>query len=149
MQKTENYNQPWPVGYLFLAWLAALGGLLGSLYFSEILQLAPCVLCWWSRIFMYPLVILLPIGIAFRDKYIYRYTLPLALGGLLVSLYQNLLYYHVISESLAPCAVGVSCLTKYLDIFGFLDIPQLALLGFLFLTILLIIFRTKIIKSEH
>jgi disulfide bond formation protein DsbB len=149
MENIENTDQPWPVGYLFLAWLGALAGLLGSLYFSEVLHLAPCVLCWWSRIFMYPLVLLLPIGIAFRDKFIYRYTLPLAVAGLLVSIYQNLLYYHVISESLAPCSVGVSCLTRYLHIFGFLDIPQFALLGFLSLSILLIIFRTKIIKSEH
>lgn len=145
---TTQENSNWPVGLLLLVWLGSLAGLLGSLYFSEVLKLAPCMLCWWQRIFMYPLAILLPIGIAFKDRNIYRYTLPLSILGLLVSIYQNLLYYGVIEESLAPCTAGVSCTSRYLSVFGFLDVPQFALLGFIGLTVLLVIFRSKVLKSK-
>ncbi len=149
-EKTKlTQDNPWPVGLLLLAWLGSLAGLLGSLYFSEILKLAPCVLCWWQRVFMYPLTLLLPIGIAFRDRYIYRYTLPLSVAGLLVAIYQNLIYYDIVKEQLAACTSGVSCSNRYLSVFGFLDVPQFALLGFLALTVILFYFRYQIINQKN
>lgn len=149
MEETQTNKSSWPVGYLFLAWLAVLAGVMGSLYYSEIARYVPCVLCWWARIFMYPLAILLPIGIARRDFKIYLYILPLAVLGLLTTLYHNLLYFQVLPERVAPCQNGVSCLGVNVQLFGFMDIPLMAFLGFLFITVVLIIFRHKVIKLNE
>lgn len=95
---------------------------------------------------MYPLALLLPIGMLSKDRLIYRYTLPLALVGLGISLYHNLLYYNILPEAAAPCLAGVSCTTKFIEYFGFVTIPLLAGIGFLALTILLLLFRRAVRK---
>ena len=127
---------------LYIAWVMAILGIVGSLYFSEVKGFIPCVLCWYQRIALYPLAILLPIGILRRDKNSFWYTLPLAGIGLLIALYQNLLYYGIIPEKLAPCVNGVSCTTKYINYFGFVGIPLLALVTFTAI-LLFIIFSKK------
>ncbi len=126
---------------LYLAWIQALVATIVSLYFSEILKLPPCVLCWYQRIFIYPLAIILPIGIFNKDKKIHQYVLPLSIAGMLVALYHNLLQMRVIPESLAPCATGVSCTTKY-TIFSsdFVTIPFLSLLAFAVITACMIVY---------
>ena len=141
-------EKPWPVGYLLLAWVGSIVGTLGSLYFSEIAQYPPCVFCWYQRIAMYPLVVILAVGIINRDKLIYRYALPLSLSGLAIAVYHNLLYYKILPESAAPCLAGVSCTTKFIEWFGFLTIPLLAGLGFLAITILLLLFRHQVNKQS-
>jgi disulfide bond formation protein DsbB len=123
---------------LYFAWIQALIAMLGSLYFSEILHFPPCVLCWYQRIAMYPLVLILPIGILARDKKVSIYALPLALAGLGIAFYHSLLYYQILPESLAPCVQGISCTTKYIEWFGFITIPLLSLVSFLTLVIGLI-----------
>jgi disulfide bond formation protein DsbB len=116
---------------LYLVWIQALVAMLGSLFFSEVMHFPPCVLCWYQRIAMYPLVLILPIGILAKDKHIARYVLPLALIGLGIAVYHSLLYYQLIPKSLAPCIQGISCTTKYIEWFGFITIPLLSTLGFL------------------
>lgn len=103
---------------------------LGSLYFSEIRHFAPCVLCWYQRIAMYPLVALLAVGILRKDKQMYQYIFPLSLTGMLIAGYHNLLYYKIIPESWAPCVSGVSCTIKFVYWFGWLSIPLLSLIAF-------------------
>ncbi|MGQ0541414.1 MAG: disulfide bond formation protein B, partial [Blastocatellia bacterium] len=71
----------------YAAWVIALIATAGSLFFSEIMELPPCVLCWYQRIAMYPLVVIIGVGIAFRKASWKLYALPLALGGLAVSIY--------------------------------------------------------------
>ncbi len=129
--------------FAYLAWFSALLGTASSLYFSEVLNFAPCILCWYQRILMYPLVIILTVGILKKDKLLYWYVLPLSILGMLVSLYQNLLYFNILSEKISPCAVGVSCTAKFLHILGFLDIPQLSFLGFTFITFCMLMFRKR------
>lgn len=90
---------------------------------------------------MYPLALILPIGILIKDKNLHFYILPLSILGLLVSIYQNLLYYSVLSETTSPCTVGVSCTAKFIQLFGFLDIPQLSLLSFAVITVSMLIYR--------
>src|SRR6185503_8298121 len=97
---------------LYIAFLQALIAMLGSLYFSNVLNFPPCILCWYQRICMYPMVLLLGIGIVRQDKKIYTYVLPLAVIGLVIGVYHNLLYYHILPESIAPCQQGISCTTK-------------------------------------
>jgi disulfide bond formation protein DsbB len=127
--------------FLYLAWIQSLFALFGSLYFSEILHYPPCTLCWYQRICLYPLALLLPIGLLYKDRNIYRYVLPLAIVGFLISCYQNLLYYRVLPENLAPCSFGVSCTTKYVEYFGFISIPLLALLATTVIIISLIAYK--------
>lgn len=116
---------------LQIAWFQSLLAMFGSLFFSEVMHLPPCILCWYQRIVMYPLVWILGVGVYRKDKNSVMYALPLALIGLGIAIYHNLLYYGVISEAQAPCTLGVSCTTKFFEWFGIITIPLLSLLGFM------------------
>src|SRR3990167_11058634 len=94
---------------LQLALLQATLATTGSLIFSEVLKYPPCVLCWYQRIFMYPLVVILAVGIWKKDKNLPYFVLPLSIIGGIIAIYHNLLYYGLIPESNAPCVLGVSC----------------------------------------
>lgn len=131
---------------LHIAFSQALVAMAGSLYFSEIMKLPPCVLCWYQRIAMYPLVIILMIGILRRDEKIWQYALPFSLIGLAIAIYHNLLYWKIIPEAITPCLLGISCTTKFFEWFGFITIPFLSLIAFIVITACLIIFK-RINKS--
>ena len=130
---------------VYLAWFQALIATLGSLFFSEIMQLTPCVLCWYQRITMYPLLLILTVGILLRDQRLRFYVLPLSLIGLAIAVYHNLLYYNVIPESIAPCTAGVSCTTRQIEWFGFITIPLMALTAFTIITFSMILYK----RGEH
>src|SRR5664279_3722944 len=89
------------------ALLVATLATLGSLFFSEVLKLPPCVLCWYQRICMYPLFLILAVSIWKKDKNLPFFVLPLSMIGTIIAIYHNLLYYKIIPESLAPCTLGV------------------------------------------
>lgn len=127
----------------YIGFFQALVALLGSLFFSNILSLPPCVLCWFQRICMYPLVALFIVGILKKDKNLPYYVLPLSIVGLLISLYHNLLYYHILPESIAPCTSGVSCTTKLIELFGFVTIPLLSFIAFAIITVSMILYMRK------
>lgn len=126
---------------LYVAWVIALVAVVGSLYFSEVRGFAPCVLCWYQRIAIYPLIILLPIGILKKDPRIADYVLSLTVVGLLISIFQNLLYYKVIPESISPCTAGVSCITKYVEYFGFISIPLLSFIALASITYVMVVYK--------
>ena len=109
---------------------------LGSLYFSEVVKFPPCALCWYQRLFMYPIMIIIIIGLWKKDKNLPYFVLPFSIIGLIISIYHNLLYYGFISEKFQPCTIGVSCTARQLDIFGFVTIPLLSLLAFILINIL-------------
>lgn len=115
---------------LFFLWLLSLVATAGSLFFSEVMLLAPCVLCWYQRIAMYPLVLLFGLALFPLDLGILRYTRWLTGVGFGIAVYHNLLYYHLIPESLAPCKQGISCTTVQLEWLGFITIPLLSLTAF-------------------
>lgn len=123
---------------LFAAWMVALLATAGSLFFSYVMEFAPCVLCWYQRIFLFPLVVVLARGLFPYDRGVVRYALPLAGLGWVVAGYHNLVYAGIVPESLQPCAKGVSCREEYVNLFGFLTIPALSLLAFSTLAGLLI-----------
>jgi len=134
---------------LYLALIQAIVAMLGSLYFSEIMQLTPCVLCWYQRIAMYPLVLALIVGIMRKDKYVYLYILPPALIGWTISIYHNLLYYKIIPDALAPCSTGVSCTTRYVHLFGGLvTIPLLSFLAFSIIILLMTTWRKAVVQGR-
>ena len=118
----------------YVAWTITLLAIVGSLYFSFVLGFPPCVLCWYQRIFMYPLVAIIAVGIILKDKKASYYVLPLSIIGGVIALYHNLLYYSIIPESLAPCISGVSCTTKFIEYFGFVTIPFLSFISFMIIT---------------
>lgn len=111
-----------------------------SLFASEVAKFPPCVLCWYQRICIYPIVILAAIGIVRRDTNAGYYILPLSIIGLLISVFHNLLYWNIIPEAAAPCLAGISCTTKFIEWFGFITIPFLSFLAFLVITVCTIIF---------
>ena len=123
---------------LLAAWLLVTTSTLGSLFFSVVMELPPCSLCWHQRIFMFPLVLVLFMGLFPFDPKVVRYALPLSVVGTVVALYHMLLQVGVIPESAAPCSQGVSCADVDLLVFGFASIPVLSLLAFGAVTALLI-----------
>jgi len=137
--KTSNIN--WYI--LLLCWLLASISTMGSFFFSNIMGFAPCVLCWYQRICLFPLAILFVIGLFPFDQNVVRYTLPLAIVGWFTALYHNLLYAKIIPKSIQPCSKGVSCTEEYINIFGFLTIPMLSLLSFSTIIALLIILKRR------
>lgn len=133
---------------LYAVWAIALVATLGSLYFSEILKLPPCYLCWYQRIAMYPLVIIGAVGIIKKDVLAWSYLLPFAVVGWFVALFHNLLYYKILPEAAVPCVAGISCTSKQLQLFGFLDIPLMSLTAFTGIMIILVAYAwTK--KNEQ
>jgi disulfide bond formation protein DsbB len=135
-QKNTNWN------ILFLCWLLSSVSAMGSLFFSYVMEFAPCVLCWYQRIFLFPLVLILAIGLFPFDKKVVKYALPLAIVGWLTAAYHNLLYVGIIPESIQPCSQGVSCTEEYINLLGFLSIPMLSLFSFsTIITLLIILYR--------
>lgn len=124
---------------IFSAWFLALMATLGSLFFSEVMLFPPCVLCWYQRICMYPLVVILLAGMFPVSKDVVKYSLPLVVIGWGIGIYHNLLYYNILPESAAPCVQGISCTTKFIEWFGFLTIPLLSLIAFTLILILLLL----------
>jgi disulfide bond formation protein DsbB len=141
---TGNADTAWAL--VFAAWLVAAAATLGALFMSEIMGLAPCVLCWWQRIFMFPLVLILALGLFPFDPKVLRYALPLAAIGLLLAGFHVLLTIGIIPETLAPCRDGVPCKAIQIEWFGFVTIPLLSLFAFLVLNLLLIAAHLKTSK---
>lgn len=131
---------------VFGCWVIASASTLGALFFSEVMELPPCVLCWYQRIFMFPLVLLLPLGLFPFDRKIVRYALPLALGGWLVSVFHLLLVAGFIPESMKPCTQGVPCTEMQIQWLGFVSIPLLSFVAFSAISALMIAARFRISK---
>ncbi|MDO7905233.1 disulfide oxidoreductase [Paenibacillus sp. JX-17] len=124
---------------LFAAWAVSMVATMGSLYFSEIKGYTPCDLCWFQRIFMYPLTIMLGIACFRRDAGIARYVLPLAAVGGAISLY-HILYQHFHQywdNSLSAACGPTPCTVNYVSWFGFITIPVMALTAFILIILCL------------
>jgi disulfide bond formation protein DsbB len=128
---------------LFFAWIISMVSMFGSLFFSEIMMFPPCVMCWYQRICMYPLSVILLVALFSNDKNVFKYALPLVLLGLFFAIYHNLLYFGIVPETLAPCSQGVSCTSDYINWFGFITIQLLSLVGFALIFILLLLIKPK------
>lgn len=127
---------------LYAAWLQALVAMVGSLILSQVMHFPPCDLCWYQRIFMYPLTFVLGVGIIRKDKNVVFYSLPLSIIGLLIASYHILLQEGLIPQSLQPCGVSVvTCGAKYLTLFGFVTIPILSFVAFSIITGLLLLHK--------
>ncbi|SDZ03104.1 disulfide bond formation protein DsbB [Evansella caseinilytica] len=123
---------------MFAAWGIALIATLGSLYFSEVKLFMPCSLCWVQRIFMYPLAITLAIASVKKDAGQAYYTLPLSLIGLGFSSYHYMLEkIPALSTQAEACGI-IPCNYEYINWFGFITIPFLALVSFFFISLMMV-----------
>ena len=130
---------------LLLALLTSLVATLGSLFYSQVMGFAPCDLCWFQRIFMYPLVVLLGMALVKKDLHIIDYALSITVRGFIISLYQNYLYYYNggLSAFCQLVGQGVSCVKRYVFEFGYVTIPMMALIAFTLLIFFLIAARYR------
>lgn len=132
---------------LFLCWLMVTVSATISLFFSSVLEYEPCVLCWYQRICLFPLIFIFAAGLfPTFDKSVIKYALPLTIVGGLIALYHTLLYAGIIPENIQPCSKGVSCTEKYIELFGFVSIPMLSFFAFSALVTLLIILKRRTSK---
>ncbi len=123
---------------LYLAWLVAIVATAGSLYFSEVRHFIPCTYCWYQRILMYPLVIILGIASYRQDKDIAIYTLPLSILG------AGIAFYHYLGQkvpdifSSGGCSTAVPCSYMYINWWGFVTIPFLSLVAFILISVFMV-----------
>ncbi|MEK5069657.1 disulfide oxidoreductase [Sporosarcina sp. FSL K6-1508] len=128
---------------LYVAWVVSLVAMFGSLYFSEIKGYIPCELCWYQRIFMYPLTLILGIGTFQNDSSVKKFVIPLALIGGSIS------FMHYLEQKIPgfggikPCVSGVPCSSQYINWFGFITIPFLALVAFVIITFCMFLIKSK------
>ncbi len=115
---------------MYVALAAAWVATCGSLYMSEVLGWIPCLWCWYQRIAMYPLAVILAAGLVLRDRNLPKYALCLAIPGTLASVYHILLQKVPAFARFESCVIGVPCAADYLNLFGFITIPMLAFTAF-------------------
>lgn len=121
---------------LLLAFVIALAATLGSLYMSEIAHREPCKYCWFQRIAMYPLALILGIAWRRKDRLIRVYAIPLAAIGGVISAYHYLIQQFP-NLSSGECSPTVPCTAAYVWEFGFVSIPYMALASFALIIVLL------------
>ncbi len=126
---------------LFIAWATSFTAMLGSLYFSEIVGYEPCELCWYQRILMYPLVLLLGLAVVKKDIKAAMYSLLMSGIGGLISLYHYGIQKVTFLTDAAPACGRVPCTGMYINWLGFITIPFLAFTAFtiIFIASLLIL----------
>jgi len=140
-------------GYeLWLVFVVAAIATGGSLFFSEIAHFVPCELCWYQRICMYPLSIVTLLAALYDDPRVARYLLPLPVVGAGVSVYHLLVENRVFGESLT-CRISApgGCAVKWINEFGYVTIPTLALTAFalVFAFLLLATFEPRATVMTH
>ena len=132
---------------LFMGWLLVSVSTTISLFFSSVLEYEPCVLCWYQRICLFPMIFILAAGLfPTFDKSVIKYALPLSIAGGLTAFYHTLLYAGIIPESIQPCSKGVSFTEKYFELFGFVSIPMLSFIAFSTLVALLLFLKRRTSK---
>lgn len=145
MEKTKKDQRE---TLLFVSWAASVLAMFGSLYFSEIRQYEPCTLCWYQRILMYPMVVILGIAIAKKDYRISIYSMVLSAIGGCISLYHySIQKISFLADHAASCG-RVPCTGQYINWLGFITIPFLALIAFIIIFICSYLLWKKS-KEEH
>ena len=129
---------------LIAAWVVSLAATLGALFIGEVMGQAPCNLCWYQRIFMFPLALILLAACLKQDTNIWRYAFPLVAPGFGFALYHSLHYVGIIPEPIVQCGVGPSCSSAGMSLFGWLPIPFLSLAAFGAIGVLLFLARRRI-----
>lgn len=128
---------------LFIAWITSIISVLGSLFLSEALHFIPCDLCWYERILMYPLALLLGISFYQTDLAIYKYVFPFSTAGMLISMYHYGIQKIPFLQEIQRCSNGIPCSNQYINWFGFITIPLLAFIAFAIINIIMVLIRRQ------
>ena len=135
MKNATTFLQQYGV---YAALIVALAAMLGSLYYSEVAGFIPCTLCWYQRILMYPLALIILVGIFTRDELLPNYVLPLSIIGIGFSSYHYLIQQGIFAHP-TTCAAGIPCNLRYVNYAGFITIPLMALTAFVLITVIMAI----------
>ncbi|HEY4513971.1 MAG TPA: disulfide bond formation protein B [Candidatus Paceibacterota bacterium] len=129
---------------LWIGLALTLGAMAASLYYSEILGILPCGLCWIQRIFLYPQVVLFVLAIWKKDSGIADYIIGLSILGALTGLYQH--YIQMGGENVLPCPAVTTvadCAQRFMFEFGYITFPFAVFVLFAFLIILMFFVRSR------
>lgn len=129
--------------WLMAAWAIALSATLGALFIGEVMGMTPCLLCWYQRIFMFPLALILGMAAFAEDRRGAVYGLPLAIGGAAIAGYHTALVANWVPKWWIPCGSGPSCSEQSLELLYGIQIPWLSLLAFVAIAISLIAYLRK------
>lgn len=134
---------------LYFAWLCTLAGLLLSLVLSNMYHWPICHLCWYQRMCLYPLVLILGIACFREDRHVGIYAIPLSLIGAALALYQ---YLEQMIPGFAPidvCGSGPNCSSIHMKLLGFITLPFISLLGFVLIALLLYRSTDKVMEHNY
>ena len=134
LEISKAKRRPLPAS-AYVAWVTALLASATSIYFIEILHKPVATLCWVDRMFIFSLLLIFTSGIIYRDRMVWRYTIPILLIGLPVSFFQQLVHWDLIHLTPAACSVSVVCTTKYFDLFGFISQATLCFVAFVIVAV--------------
>lgn len=131
-----SQNRNWTL--LFVAWAVATAATLGALFIGEVMGQMPCTLCWYQRIAMFPLAVILGVATYRHDTGAWRYAIPIAVTGLALAGYHSLQYSGLLPAPIVPCqASGPSCSGEGMLILG-IPIPYLSTMAFTAIAALLL-----------
>ncbi len=145
---TNDFNKLIQDNAVIFSWAIAILASLGSLFYSEISGFVPCTFCWYERIAMYPLVLILGIGMLRRNKEIWIYGLPFSLIGLAISIYHYQLQIIPDQQSVS-CSSEASCSGTWIMEFGFVTMPFMALSTFLLISVLLLVSNINNLRKSR
>lgn len=118
----------------------------GSLFYSSVMQFAPCDLCWWQRVLIFPQFILFLTALKFKDRDVFKYSWRLSLLSMLVSVYN--IYIQMGGNPLVPCSINATCTKVYVSAYhGFVTIPSMSLM--IAVALLLLAWANKIYEDRH
>jgi disulfide bond formation protein DsbB len=129
--------------WLSAVWAVALVSSFAALFIGEVMSMAPCQLCWYQRVLMFPLAVILGMAAFGSDRRGAVYALPLALGGAAVAAYHTALVAGWVPKGWIPCGAGPSCSNQKLLIFGDIQIPWRSLLVFAAIVVFLLVYLRK------
>lgn len=136
MHKIIEFTQKY---YLNLIFIITFMGVFGSLYYSEVMGLPPCLLCWYQRIFLYPMFFISAAAIAFSEKVSPKILMVLSVPGMLLGLYQYGMQKFGLGSGFISCSSDNPCSAIDLEYLGFITIPFLSFVAFAVINAILII----------
>lgn len=131
-------SRPWLP--LLCAWLVSIVATGSAVFIGEVMGMTPCVLCWYQRIAMFPIALVLGMSLYAEDRRGAVYALPMALIGLVIAGYHSLLVAGLVPQAWIPCSAGVSCANQKLSIFWGLELPWLSFASFAAIAALLFVY---------
>jgi len=120
--------------------VVAIGSVVGSLIYSNIIGFEPCILCWWERLFIYPQVVILAIGIWLKDRNAFFYSFVFSALTIILSGYHTFIQLFPNSSSFCG-GLSVSCSKVYFIHFGYITIPTMALSAGIFFMLIAVLYR--------